>query len=171
MANQIVECSTCHIIRPPRSFHCAQCRVCIEVHDHHCPWVGTCIGRRNLRYFALFLSTTCFHSFLTFLISCYQSPINFMGAKVESLEELASIFLLAYSGMFSLTLFIFTVHQMKLILKNVTSNESIRKRWNATLNQSDMDQPSIFEKLKFFFVEQKLPNTRTQSEYHDEDVL
>jgi hypothetical protein len=33
-----------------------------------------------------------------------------MGAKVESLEELASIFLLAYSGMFSLTLFIFTVH-------------------------------------------------------------
>ena len=44
-------CDTCKILRPPRSFHCRVCNVCIEQHDHHCPWVGTCIALRNSQTF------------------------------------------------------------------------------------------------------------------------
>lgn len=62
-------CTTCQILRPPRSFHCHTCNACIEVHDHHCPWVGTCVAKRNHRYFCLFLLATSIHSFATFLIS------------------------------------------------------------------------------------------------------
>ena len=134
---EIAYCETCNIVRPPRSFHCAQCNLCIELHDHHCPWAGTCIGKRNLRLFSVFLSTTFLHAIVTFLITLSQSKIDFRGATVESSEELVDIFMLVYSGMFSLTLFIFIIHQNKLILLNVTTNENIRKKWNAIRKNFD----------------------------------
>jgi hypothetical protein len=49
------KCSTCNIFRPPKASHCRTCDNCVMDFDHHCDFVSNCIGKRNHKYFYLFL--------------------------------------------------------------------------------------------------------------------
>jgi len=48
-------CEDCNSYRPYHTIHCSTCNACIAMADHHCPWIGTCIGQRNIIYFLIYL--------------------------------------------------------------------------------------------------------------------
>ena len=49
------------VYQPPNAVHCPECDVCVEGYDHHCPWMGTCIGSRNYTPFLVFNLTWLFY--------------------------------------------------------------------------------------------------------------
>lgn len=49
-------CDVCEIYQYPNLNirHCDDCNCCIVGHDHHCPWIGKCVGEKNMMWFIMF---------------------------------------------------------------------------------------------------------------------
>ncbi|GMH96319.1 hypothetical protein TrVE_jg3725 [Triparma verrucosa] len=47
-------CQKCEIYQGPKTAHCNDCKCCIDELDHHCPWMGKCVGKGNMKWFKLF---------------------------------------------------------------------------------------------------------------------
>ena len=50
-------CNVCKIWinNEKKTNHCNFCKICVEGMDHHCPWTGKCIGRKNIVVFFIFV--------------------------------------------------------------------------------------------------------------------
>ena len=118
-------CERCQRIQPLRARHCSTCNACIAMFDHHCPYIGTCIGEKNRMIFFWFVLTQtaeCWVGFGICVAKC--SP----GEDVTDwAEDNLKYVLLGYFGMLLGILigFLWTYH-FYLALMNLTTWESLR---------------------------------------------
>ena len=110
-------CHTCRIQRPLRSKHCRTCRTCVALFDHHCPFVGNCVGRGNYRWFfgyAFMFFVCCSLWEITAILYLRTVEFNWSVALV-------AMFFFPFWGM-SVTL---TSYHVQLTTTNMTTNEQM----------------------------------------------
>jgi palmitoyltransferase ZDHHC9/14/18 len=67
--NPVKFCSQCQIYRPNRTIHCKFCNNCVFELDHHCKWLGCCIGKRNQKFFIFWICAQGANSCLGFCVN------------------------------------------------------------------------------------------------------
>lgn len=116
-------CSHCQKPKHPAAHHCRTCRACVMEMDHHCPFIGNCVGANNHGYFILFLVFT--------LVSClyvlgmviytykYSTLMSFEDDPPESESGASALDLSHFSGVLAPVLFddetAVTIRQIGLI--------------------------------------------------------
>jgi len=84
-------CQICNIIQPYRTRHCRECKKCIAKYDHHCYWIGGCIGELNHRKFLLFLT-------LEIILCGWGCIISSSGTKIYPYEVIEKGEFVRYSS-------------------------------------------------------------------------
>ena len=64
-------CKFCQCIKRNRMKHCYSCGKCVMKHDHHCPWIGACVGELNHFMFVMCLFAHTCQAVTTFYIVCF----------------------------------------------------------------------------------------------------
>ncbi|XP_061089521.1 palmitoyltransferase ZDHHC9 [Conger conger] len=126
-------CYTCKIFRPPRASHCSICDNCVDRFDHHCPWVGNCVGRRNYRYFYLFTLSLSLLTIYIFTFNIVHVVLRSVDSGfVSAIRDTPGTVLEVLVCFFTLWSVVgLTGFHTYLISLNQTTNEDIKGSWSG----------------------------------------
>ncbi|KAJ7092426.1 DHHC palmitoyltransferase-domain-containing protein [Mycena belliarum] len=138
-------CSRCAIVKPYRAHHCRVCGTCILKFDHHCPWIGQCVGARNHKFFLNFALATAVFTLYTFGSLLAFSVMAGRGGGGNGDEDVdpQEVVVIALAALFALFTLSLGAAHTRLILRSQTTVESLgvqrmKERESAALAAAGM---------------------------------
>ena len=90
---------------PLRARHCRMCKKCVSTYDHHCPWLGNCIGERNRKHFYSYLWLQEAQLIMVTMLAIWQMPSTFGNVAfiVALLFQLFVVYLILFHSYLAAT--------------------------------------------------------------------
>ena len=80
-------CPLCLVKTKFRSRHCLICQICVDEFDHHCFWVGNCIGKDNYTLFFIFLIYVLINTLFNVVVNIVCIAKDISHESTEDLEK------------------------------------------------------------------------------------
>jgi len=125
-------CETCGLYRPLRTSHCSICDACVVEFDHHCPWVGNCVGKRNYKYFFTFVLTNTIAIVFVTILSMIDLYFLYTENNLISWRGgITLIFCVLLPGLLSLSVGSLTCYHIYISGTAFTTNEALKNSYGS----------------------------------------